>query len=29
MPPKPVILATRSFDKRGDAIAFFRAMLNR
>lgn len=29
MPPKPVILTTRSFAKRGDAITFFRDMLNR
>ena len=26
---KPVELATRSFDKQGDATAFFKAMLNR
>ncbi len=26
---KPVELATRSFEKQGDAIAFFKAMLNR
>jgi hypothetical protein len=26
---KPVELATRSFDKQGDATSFFKAMLNR
>lgn len=26
---KPVELATRSFEKQGDATAFFKAMLNR
>lgn len=29
MPPKPVILTTRSFDKQGDAVVFFREMLKR
>jgi hypothetical protein len=28
-PSKPVELATRSFDKQGDATSFFKAMLNR
>lgn len=29
MVTKPFVLATRSFSKKGDAIVFFRAMLNR